>query len=79
MRAWRFAEYGSVAAPQVEDLAPLCHAPGEVHVATAYAVVNFADRLMMRGRYQVQPQLLFTPGCEVVPRQHLWRKIGVEI
>jgi NADPH2:quinone reductase len=38
--------------------------PGEVVAKVAAAGVNFADVLMVAGRYQVKPELPFTPGLE---------------
>ena len=39
--------------------------PGEVRVASRAAGVNFADVLMVAGKYQVRPELPFVPGFEV--------------
>jgi NADPH2:quinone reductase len=39
--------------------------PGEVRLAVAAAGVNFADSLMIAGRYQDRPALPFVPGLEV--------------
>lgn len=36
-----------------------------VKVRTAFAAVNFADGLMVRGRYQVRPPAPYVPGFEV--------------
>jgi len=38
--------------------------PGEVVIRVAAAGVNFADTLMVAGRYQATPPLPFTPGLE---------------
>ena len=38
--------------------------PGEVRVKVVAAGVNFADMLMISGRYQVKPPLPFVPGSE---------------
>jgi NADPH2:quinone reductase len=38
---------------------------GEVRVRVAAASVNFPDALIVQKKYQVQPQLPFTPGAEV--------------
>ncbi|HWT43603.1 MAG TPA: NADPH:quinone oxidoreductase family protein [Sphingopyxis sp.] len=65
MKAWRVSGCRDIAGLRIETVArPQC-APDEVHVAIAYAAVNFADGLMVRGRYQVRPELPFTPGFEV--------------
>ncbi|MDJ0943833.1 MAG: NADPH:quinone oxidoreductase family protein [Kiloniellales bacterium] len=39
--------------------------PGEVAVAVAAAGLNFADTLMVAGKYQEKPPLPFTPGLEL--------------
>ena len=39
-------------------------APGEVRIEVRAAGVNFADILMVSGRYQVKPDLPFSPGLE---------------
>ncbi len=38
--------------------------PGEVRIKVAAAGLNFADTLIVQGRYQVKPPLPFTPGFE---------------
>lgn len=38
---------------------------GRVKIAVKYAGVNFPDTLIIRGKYQFQPELPFTPGGEV--------------
>ena len=40
-------------------------APGFVKVEVEYAGVNFPDTLIIRGKYQFQPELPFAPGGEV--------------
>ena len=37
---------------------------GYVRIAVRAAGVNFADTLMVKGRYQVKPPLPFAPGLE---------------
>jgi NADPH2:quinone reductase len=39
--------------------------PGEVRVAVHAAGVNFADLLMVQGKYQEKPALPFSPGFEI--------------
>jgi NADPH2:quinone reductase len=41
---------------------------GEVRIRVAAAGVNFADSLMLEGRYQERPALPFTPGLEAAGR-----------
>ncbi len=42
--------------------------PGQARIAVAAAGVNFADSLMITGRYQEKPRLPFVPGLEVAGR-----------
>jgi len=39
--------------------------PGQVSITVKYAGVNFPDTLIIRGKYQFQPELPFSPGGEV--------------
>lgn len=39
--------------------------PGKVLIEVKYAGVNFPDTLIIRGKYQFQPELPFAPGGEV--------------
>lgn len=39
--------------------------PGQVLIRVKYAGVNFPDTLIIRGKYQFQPSLPFSPGGEV--------------
>ena len=49
----------------VSELPPPQCAPGELLVEVKAAGLNFADTLMVRGRYQVKPELPFVPGYEL--------------
>lgn len=49
---------------ELGDVAPAVLGPREVRVAVRASGVNFADLVMISGRYQVQPQLPFVPGLE---------------
>jgi NADPH2:quinone reductase len=42
--------------------------PGQVVVDVEAAGANFVDALIVQGRYQIKPQLPFTPGMEVAGR-----------
>ena len=42
--------------------------PGEVVIEVAAAALNFFDTLVVRGKYQVKPELPFSPGAEVAGR-----------
>ena len=66
MRAIRCENWG-----KAEDLRwaevppPPAPAPHQVKIAVMAAGVNFADTLIIAGRYQVKPELPFTPGFEL--------------
>ncbi|MFE1601215.1 NADPH:quinone oxidoreductase family protein [Methylobacterium sp. ID0610] len=48
----------------IEDLPDPVPGPGEVLVRVAVAALNFFDTLIIAGRYQVKPDLPFSPGAE---------------
>jgi NADPH2:quinone reductase len=48
----------------VEDIPAQALAPGQVRVAMRGAGVNFADLLLISGKYQEKPALPFSPGME---------------
>src|SRR5210317_880435 len=43
--------------------------PGEIAVAAEAAALNFADTLMVTGKYQVKPPFPFSPGFEAAGRE----------
>lgn len=47
------------------DVAPMPMQAGHVRIRVHAAGVNFADTLMVSGKYQVKPPFPFTPGLEV--------------
>jgi NADPH:quinone reductase len=49
----------------IEELLPKQPGPGEVVISVRACGVNFLDGLMLKGTYQAQPPLPFTPGAEV--------------
>ena len=49
----------------LEEIPALALAAGQVRVRVRACGVNFADSLITRGQYQVQPQPPFSPGFEV--------------
>jgi NADPH2:quinone reductase len=69
MCAWSVANVG-----EPRDVLRLidCSVPspgaGQVLIRVVLAAMNFPDHLMIRGLYQVKPQLPFTPGHEVLGR-----------
>lgn len=67
MRAWRVNEVGEPnKVLRLEDIEPPKPGPAQVVIAVDLAPINFPDHLMIRGRYQVRPDLPFTPGMEVL-------------
>jgi NADPH2:quinone reductase len=49
----------------LEELPPPELGPGELRIATHAAGVNFADSLVVAGKYQEKPPLPFVPGFEI--------------
>ncbi len=52
----------------LEDVPPPVVAAGEVGIAVHAAGLNFADTLIIAGKYQTKPPLPFSPGFEVAGR-----------
>ncbi len=52
----------------VEEIEAPQPGPGEVAIAVAAAGVNFADSLIIAGKYQEKPPLPFSPGMEIAGR-----------
>ncbi len=65
MRAIICREFNGPAGLTCEEVGPPKLEPGSVRIAVEAAGVNFADTLIVAGRYQVKPALPFTPGFEV--------------
>ena len=66
MRAWQVAALGEPADVMAAVEAPLPEVgPGHLRVRVLATALNFPDVLMVRGHYQVRPDLPFTPGVEV--------------
>jgi len=65
MRAVVCRELGPPERLQVADVPAPAPGPGEVLVDVHGCGVNFPDTLMIQGRYQVRPELPFSPGSEV--------------
>ena len=63
MRAMQITELG--APLRLAEVPTPVPAPGEVLVRVAACGMNFADTLMVEGRYQEKPALPFAPGLEV--------------
>jgi NADPH2:quinone reductase len=66
VRAWQVAALGEPADVMHVVEVPVPEvAPGHLRVRVLATALNFPDGLMVRGRYQVRPDLPFTPGVEV--------------
>ncbi len=65
MRAIRVEAFGGPEAARLAEVPSPQPGPDEVRIRVRAAGVNFADTLMVRGRYQATPPLPFTPGMEV--------------
>ncbi len=65
MRAVLCREFGPVEKLELAELPSLPIAPGTVRVAVHAIGVNFADLLIVQGKYQEKPALPFSPGFEI--------------
>jgi NADPH2:quinone reductase len=65
MKAVRCVELGGPDKLKVEEVDRPEPGEGEVRLKVAGCGVNFADSLIIQGKYQVRPDLPFTPGMEV--------------
>ncbi|WP_322071041.1 NADPH:quinone oxidoreductase family protein [Paraburkholderia bannensis] len=65
MRAIRCNQFGPPDTLTLEDLPDLVPGPGQVVIDVKAAAVNFPDVLIIENKYQMKPQLPFTPGAEV--------------
>ena len=68
MRAMLCHEWGGPEALTLGEIESPRPGPGEVAVAVEAAGVNFADTLMIAGKYQEKPPFPFSPGLEVAGR-----------
>lgn len=65
MKAIRCVEWGGPEKLRLEDVARPQPGPGEVRLKVHAAAVNFPDILIIQRKYQVRPELPFTPGVEL--------------
>ena len=65
MKAIICSELSGPAALRLEDVPEPRPAPGQVRLRVRACGVNFADSLITRGQYQVQPPPPFSPGFEI--------------
>lgn len=64
MRALICREFGSTTDLEVAEIERPVMAADEVRIRVRASGVNFADLLMVQGKYQVRPPLPFVPGLE---------------
>jgi NADPH2:quinone reductase len=64
MRAVLCRAWGEIEDLTVEDVPALTPARGQVLIDVRATAVNYADALMVAGRYQTRPPLPFSPGLE---------------
>ena len=65
MRAVVCKQLGGPEALAVEEVRAPALGPGEVRIAVHAAGLNFADTLIIQGKYQERPEPPFTPGMEL--------------
>ncbi|PCJ57422.1 MAG: zinc-binding dehydrogenase [Rhodospirillaceae bacterium] len=65
MQAILCRQWGPPEALRLEEIAPPALPPTGVRIRVAAAGVNFADLLMIAGKYQKKPPFPFTPGLEI--------------
>jgi NADPH2:quinone reductase len=64
MKAVLCREWGGPESLRLEEVASRPLSPSEVRIRVHACGVNFADTLMVAGKYQVKPEFPFTPGLE---------------
>src|SRR5215813_479433 len=64
MRAVICRAWGEVDSLRVEDVTPPEPAADEVLISVRATAVNYADSIMVAGRYQTKPPFPFSPGLE---------------
>jgi NADPH2:quinone reductase len=64
MRAVICRAWGQVEDLKLEDVPPPAPGPGEVLIDVRATGINYADALLVAGRYQTRPPLPFSPGLE---------------
>jgi NADPH2:quinone reductase len=65
MRAILCRTLGGPESLAIEDIAPGTPGAGEVSVSVKAVGLNFFDTLIIEGKYQVKPELPFSPGGEI--------------
>ena len=64
MRAVICRAWGAVETLTVEDVAPPAPGRGQVLIEVKATGVNYADSIMVAGKYQTRPVFPFSPGLE---------------
>src|SRR5215813_4826467 len=64
MRALICRQWGGIEQLQVGEAPMPRPGPGEVLIQVKATAVNYADSIMVAGRYQTKPELPFSPGLE---------------
>src|SRR2546430_16707044 len=64
MRALICRAWGPVDDLALEDVAPPRPGPGQLVIDVKATGVNYADSIMVAGRYQTRPPFPFSPGLE---------------
>ena len=65
MRALLCTEWGPPDRLEIGECEAPHPGPGQVRIAVHACGINFADTLIIAGKYQVRPELPFSPGLEV--------------
>lgn len=68
MRAWKCMTWGGPGQLELGNMPDPEAGDGQVEITVKACGVNFADLLLISGRYQVRPDLPFVPGMEVAGR-----------
>ena len=66
MREFRGNALGDIDGFAIEDVVSDEPALGEIRINVEAIALGFVDQLVIRGQYQVKPDLPFTPGGEIV-------------
>src|SRR5688500_10142053 len=64
MRAVICRAWGPVDDLKLEDVAPPAPGPGQLRIDVKATGVNYADSIMVAGKYQTRPPFPFSPGLE---------------
>jgi NADPH:quinone reductase len=65
MKAIRCHEFGNPDVLRLDEFGSAALRPEQVRIRVHAAGINFADTLMVAGKYQIKPLFPFTPGLEV--------------